>query len=95
MQALDALALGLGQGSLGVEHGSGLVQELLQFLDCGMSMEQVLRSASTLPRRLWGAESAHIRAGNRADLACLDGDPFVDREALLRVAAVVHPAGVA
>ena len=49
------LVAGSDAGSPGVEHGAGLIAELFHFLDCGMTMEQTLRAATSLPRRLWGA----------------------------------------
>lgn len=82
------LVAGSDAGSLGVEHGRGLVHELFRFLDCGMSMAQVLQAATTVPRRLWGAQPADIRVGNRVDLAVMDADPFAGRDALLRVSGV-------
>lgn len=87
------LVAGSDAGSLGVDHGRGLIDEILEFLACGMTLEHALSAASTRPRRLWGAEPAEIRAGNRADLVVLAGDPFTDRGALGRVAGVVRPSG--
>lgn len=86
------LVAGSDAGSLGVDHGDGLIREILYFLDCGLAMDRSLYAASTLPRRLWGAESAGIRRGQRAELTLLAGDPFVDREALRKVTGVVSDA---
>lgn len=82
------LVAGSDAGSLGVEHGQGLIHEMFRFLDCGLSMEQVLRAVTTVPRRLWGAEPAEIRIGNCIDLAVSPVDPFVERDALLQVAGM-------
>lgn len=82
------LVAGSDAGSPGVGHGAGLIAELFHFLDCGMTMEQTLRAATSLPRRLWGAEAADIRRGERANLALFDADPFRDRANLHRVAGV-------
>ncbi len=79
------LVAGSDAGSQGVDHGTALVDELFHFLDAGLPMEAVLASATSRPRRLWGAPSANIAAGNQLDLIVLEGVPFDDREALRRV----------
>jgi len=93
-----ALAVGIGvnlvtgsdAGSMGVEHGKSLIDEIFHFLRCGVSMEEALRSATSRPRKLWGAPSADIRKGGRADMIVLAGDPFIDSEYLRHVQAVVR-----
>lgn len=82
------LVAGSDAGSPGVEHGAGLIAELNHFLDCGMTMAQALRAASSLPRRLWGVEPAQIRIGAAVDLTLFDADPFHDRANLARVGGV-------
>jgi imidazolonepropionase-like amidohydrolase len=52
-------------------------------------MEAVLRSATSRPRALWGAPSANIAPGNRADLAAYTRSPLDEPEALRRPLAVV------
>ena len=47
-----------------------------------------LRSATSLPRRLWGVGSADIAAGSRADLITLAGSPYDDPENLRRVKTI-------
>ncbi len=84
------LVAGSDAGSPGVEHGSSLVDEIFHFLSCGIAMERALRSATSRPRELWGAPSADIRKGGRADMIVLAGDPFVDSVHLRHVQAVVR-----
>lgn len=72
------LVAGSDAGSPGVEHGAGLLAELRRFVECGLSLEQALRSATVTPRRLWGLEPATIAAGALCELALFDADPFVD-----------------
>lgn len=84
------LVAGSDAGSLGVDHGRGLIDEIFHFLDCGMPMEQALQAASTRPRRLWGAEPANISIGHRANLIIMAADPFTDCHALLRVTGIVQ-----
>jgi imidazolonepropionase-like amidohydrolase len=82
------LVAGSDAGSPGVEHGSALVDEIGRFVACGVPIDRALRSATSLPRRLWGCEAADVRRGARADLTMLDGDPFVDPAALRRVQGI-------
>ncbi len=84
------LVAGSDAGSQGVDHGTALIDELFHFLDAGLPMDAVLVSATSRPRRLWGAPSANIAAGNMLDLIALEGSPFDDREALRRVRHTVR-----
>lgn len=69
---------GSDAGSYGVPHGQGLIQELLFLRRAGLTTEQILAAATSLPRRLWGCPSADIAVGNRADLILLERSPFED-----------------
>lgn len=84
-----ALVAGSDAGSPGVDHGSALIDELFHFLQAGVPMEAVLRSATSRPRVLWGAPSANIEPGNRADLAVYAHSPLDKPEALRYPLAVV------
>jgi imidazolonepropionase-like amidohydrolase len=84
------LVAGSDAGSPGVEHGKSLIDEIFHFLRCGIPMEQALRSATSLPRELWGAPSADIRKGGRSDMIVLAGDPFIDSEHLRHVQTIVR-----
>lgn len=48
-------------------------------------MAAALESATSRPRRLWGAAAADVQVGNRADLLILDASPFDDENALRSV----------
>jgi|TARA_B100001971_G_scaffold146272_1_gene135339 imidazolonepropionase-like amidohydrolase len=67
---------GSDAGSYGVAHGRGLIDELFHLRNAGVSVEQVLASATSLPRRLWGCSSADIVKGNHANLLLLEESPF-------------------
>jgi len=82
------LVAGSDSGSHGVPHGSALVDELFFFLQAGLSMDQTLRSATSLPRRLWGVGSADIAPGSRTDLITLAGSPYDDPENLRRLKTI-------
>lgn len=84
------LVAGSDAGSQGADHGAALVDELFHFLAAGLPMDAVLRSATSRPRRLWGAPSADIAPGRRADLVALGGSPFADPQALHDVRLLVR-----
>ena len=86
------LCAGSDAGSPGVVHGGSLIDEIDHFLACGLTMERSLAAASSLPRRLGGAEPADIRRGARAEMALFEGDPFADAAHLRRPAGVVAVA---
>jgi len=79
------LVAGSDAGSPGVAHGVALVDEIFHFLDAGGPMAAALESATSRPRRLWGASTADVQVGNRADLLILDASPFDDENALRSV----------
>ena len=81
---------GSDAGSPGVEHGAGLVDELLHLLRAGLPMAAVLQAATLRPRALWGMASARIAPGHDADLILLDASPFDDPAALRRVRFVLR-----
>ncbi len=70
------LVAGSDAGSHGVRHGEALLDELDFFLQAGLSMNEVLRSATSRPRRRWGAGAATLKAGQAADFIALEGSPF-------------------
>ena len=73
-----ALISGSDAGSHGVPHGKSLIEELDFFLTAGLSMDAVLRSATSLPRLRWGAAPAMLATGLKADFIVLSGSPFDD-----------------
>jgi imidazolonepropionase-like amidohydrolase len=82
------LVAGSDAGSHGVRHGEALIDELDFFFRAGLSMEEVLKSATSRPRSRWGVEAAALAAGQRADFIALEGSPFDDRCYLHKVKAV-------
>lgn len=84
------IVAGSDAGSYGVPHGKGLIDELFFQYDAGLSVEQCLASATSIPRRLWGCEPADIAPGRRADLIALNGSPFDSLEHLRQVRFVMH-----
>ena len=84
-----AVLAGSDAGSPGVDHGDGLIDELLHLLRAGLPMQAVLRAATSLPRALWNMQSARIAPGSRADMILLGRSPFDDPSALRNVRLVV------
>lgn len=78
------LVCGSDAGSHGVPHGRALLDEMFAMLEVGIGMEAVLRSATSLPRRLWRAPANDIVVGAAPDLLMLARSPFRDAGALRR-----------
>lgn len=79
--------VGSDAGSPGVRHGYSYVEELMLMGGAGVRLEQILHSATALPRRLWGCTAANIAIGSSADMVLFDKSPFDDLAALRNVAA--------
>jgi hypothetical protein len=58
----------------------------------GLSPAEVLRTATLLPARVFGAHAdlGTVEEGKLADLTVVDGDPFTDFATLIRTAAVLR-----
>lgn len=82
--------VGSDAGSHGVPHGQGLIDEIERMAEAGIGIEQLLASATTLPRAAWGCDPASIEAGAKADLVLLQASPMDDLRALRTVSAVYH-----
>lgn len=88
------IVAGSDAGSYGVPHGGGLIDELGFLHQAGLPLEKVLAAATSVPRRLWGRDSADIRPGAAADLVLLDGSPFADFERLRHAHRVIRKSDV-
>jgi len=82
------LVAGSDAGSHGVRHGKALIDELDFFAAAGLPMAAVLKTATSQPRIRWGAESAMLAVGQRADFIALTGSPFDDSDYLRNVTEV-------
>ncbi len=83
------LVAGSDSGSPGVVHGEALINELLHFLDAGIPMQDVLRAATSRPRRLWGMPPVDIQPGNVAELVIFEQSPFADPQALRKASRCI------
>lgn len=89
---LRAFAAGGGQVLFGTDVGyigeSDADEEIGRMAAAGMNWAAILASLSTAPaHRFRDAERGRVRAGQRADLVLLEGDPRGDVRALTRVKA--------
>jgi imidazolonepropionase-like amidohydrolase len=80
--------VGSDAGSQGVRHGASYIDELMLMAGSGAPLEQVLHSATALPRALWGCAAADVVEGASADLVLFEQSPFDDLSALRRPLAV-------
>jgi imidazolonepropionase-like amidohydrolase len=76
------LLLGTDAGSMGVEHGYALFQEIDRYLEAGLSLEKTLRAATSTARRYFGFEQSKLEVGASFDAVLLDASPFDDIKAL-------------
>ena len=76
------LLLGTDAGSMGVEHGWAVFDEIDRFLEAGLPMAAVLRAATATARRHFGAAHPTLRRGAPFDALLLASSPFTDARAL-------------
>jgi imidazolonepropionase-like amidohydrolase len=75
----SSILAGTDAGNPGVSYGASLHEELEMLVRCGLSPVQALRSATSVPARIWRMpDRGRIAPGLRADLVLVDGDPSVD-----------------
>jgi imidazolonepropionase-like amidohydrolase len=73
----------------GVKHGAALHRELELLVDAGLSEEEVLRAATSLPAKWFRLEDRGvITVGRRADLVLVGGNPVDDIAATKNVKMV-------
>jgi imidazolonepropionase-like amidohydrolase len=70
------VALGTDAGSIGVHHGSAVIEELKLLITAGYSLPEAVRCASCNGARLFGIEgSGVISEGMAATFLVVKGDP--------------------
>lgn len=82
------LLMGTDAGSMGVEHGYAMFEEIDRYLEAGLSLEKTLTAATAAGRRHFGAAHATLRRGAPFEAVLLDNSPF-DNLAALRTPRVV------
>ncbi len=80
---------GTDAGNPGTAHGASMHGELELLVRAGLTPQQALAAATSLPaRRLGLAERGRIAPGMRADLVLVDGDPLADITATRAIVAI-------
>lgn len=85
------IVAGTDAGNIGTLHGASYSRELRAMADAGLTLPQVLASATLGGARLLGreAELGTIAPGKRADLVVLAADPLADIDNFSRIDAVM------
>jgi imidazolonepropionase-like amidohydrolase len=77
------IALGTDSGSVGVHHGSALIEELQLLLDAGFSIEEAIKCASFNNAKLLGLDrKGLIKKGMQANFVVVKGSPSAVPESL-------------
>lgn len=83
-----SLLLGTDAGSMGVEHGLAVFEEIDRYLEAGLGLEAALRAATSAARRHFGHPWPLLAKGAEFDGLLLEASPFEDRLFLRRPLAV-------
>lgn len=70
------LLLGTDAGSMGVEHGHAVFDEIDRYLEAGLSLQDTLRAATAANRRHFGQAHTTLRPGAPWEAVLLAQDPF-------------------
>jgi len=80
LQLADAmgvtLLMGTDAGSMGVEHGRAMFEEIDRYLEAGLPLDRTLKAATGSARRHFGFEHARLESGAPFDAVLLDATPF-------------------
>ena len=78
------LLLGTDAGSMGVEHGRAVFEEIDRYLEAGLSLTATLTAATAAARRHFGNTESRLARDAAFDALLLDASPFDDLTALQR-----------
>jgi imidazolonepropionase-like amidohydrolase len=71
-----SIAVGTDAGSMGVDHGAAVMEEMKLLMEAGLSLEESVRCATYQGARLLGLDGLGlIAAGRRAVFVATKGDP--------------------
>lgn len=82
------LLLGTDAGSMGVEHGKAVSQEIRRYVESGLSLEAALKAATCSNRQHLMLPDTRFVRGNRFEALLLEESPFA------RLAALENPRRV-
>ncbi len=85
------LLLGTDAGSMGVEHGHAVLDEIERFLDAGLTLEATLHAATAGARRHFGEAQPTLAASAPFDALLLARSPFGAASHSVSVAALRAP----
>jgi imidazolonepropionase-like amidohydrolase len=85
------LLLGTDAGSMGVEHGHAMFEEIERYLEAGLTLEATLRAATAAARRHFGDARPTLSAGAALDALLLACSPFEAASHRASVAALRAP----
>lgn len=77
------LLIGTDAGSMGVEHGRAVADEIERFVEAGLPLDAVLHAATGAPRAHFG-QPQRLDVGAAFDAVLLDADPARDLQTLRR-----------
>jgi imidazolonepropionase-like amidohydrolase len=85
------VAMGTDAGNVGTLHGPSVFREMQRMVDSGLSMPEVLRSATTNGAKTMGLEKdlGTLERGKLADLVILSADPLGKVDNLAAVYRVI------
>jgi len=89
------LLLGTDAGSMGVEHGYAVFEEIDRYLEAGLPLEATLRAATSTARRHFGFESTTLARGAPFDALLFAKSPFEDVRTLREPLKVWPATGAA
>lgn len=78
------LLLGTDAGSMGVEHGYAVFDEIDRYLEAGLSLSETLTAATANARRHFGMADSLLAKGGGFDAVLTDHSPFDDISTLKR-----------
>jgi imidazolonepropionase-like amidohydrolase len=89
------LLMGTDAGSMGVEHGFAMFEEIDRYLEAGLSLERTLMAATATARRHFGHAHAKLERGAPFEAVLLDNSPFDDIRSLRQPRKVWRAKGKA
>jgi imidazolonepropionase-like amidohydrolase len=87
------LLMGTDAGSMGVEHGHAMFEEIDRYLEAGLSLEKTLTAATSAARRHFGLAHATLKPGAPFEAVLLDASPFESAAALRKPRVVWRMEG--
>lgn len=86
------LLVGTDAGSMGVEHGLAIFDEIERFVEAGLPVAAVLRAATAQPRRHFGDPHPVLAVGAVFEAVQLAASPFADLQVLRQPQRVWAPS---